>query len=89
MDRYPPITHLSDEATHHRNTAALEKELEKAKPRKEVLLELMKATFSRRREQILSGENLFVKEMMENYSAFSYPDIVSTCIIMSLLEHIQ
>ena len=77
LDRYQPIIHLSDEATYHRNAAALEKELEKAKPRKEVLLELMKATFPQRRQQVLSDEGLPVQEMLENYPAFSYPDIVS------------
>ena len=80
LDRYPPVTHLSDEATYHRNAAALDKELEKVKPRKEILLELMRVTFPQRRQQILSDDYGSVQEVMVNYPAFSYPEIVSKCI---------
>ena len=76
LDRYPPVANPSDEATYNRHASAMEKELEKVKPRKEVLLELMKATFPQRRRQILSDEYCSVKEVMETYPALSYPDIV-------------
>lgn len=78
-DRYPPLSHynLSDEATQSRNYAAMTKELEKPRPRKDVLMEMMKLTFPHRRQQILSDDCESAQEVIDNFPALSYPDIVS------------
>ena len=51
----------SDSTADARNMQALQLEMEKAKPRKEVVLPLMKATFYSRRHYILNGTESVVK----------------------------
>ena len=59
LARYPPLRDTADDiVTISRNVAALQKELERDSPRKEIVLSLARQTFIKRREEILidSGE---------------------------------
>lgn len=55
LARYPPLRDTEDdEITFVRNINLIEKELDKERPRKEVLLSLVRQTYGARRQQILS-----------------------------------
>lgn len=54
MHVYPP-THAEDEVSYSRNLALLKEEQQKAKPRVQVLKDLMKRTFSNRWSTFLAG----------------------------------
>ena len=55
LTRYPPVKDTGDdEVTVKRNSLLLAKELDKEKPRKEVVLTLARQTYSTRRANILS-----------------------------------
>ena len=55
---------------------ALQKELEKEKPRKDVVLPLLKETFPERRHFVLSTQ-VSVVELTERYKSFLLPYAVS------------
>lgn len=76
VDRYPPtdMSISTDDATFERHLSALNKELEKPRPNKEVILELMKNTFSHCRESIL--DNALVADILKKYPALRKPDVV-------------
>lgn len=55
LARYPPLRDTrDDDVTITRNKNLIEKELGKERPRKEVLLSLVRQTYSSRRQQILT-----------------------------------
>lgn len=75
--RYPVMRPVEDRDTD--SEQALEKEMAKDKPRKEVVLSLMKNTFYSRRQYILCNEDP-VTSKLERYSALRMPPVV--CQIM-------
>ena len=76
LERYPPLNASSiDEGTVERHRKALDLELQKERPRMNVILELMELTFSHRREYVLN-EASSVEEIVEKYPAFGKPDVV-------------
>ena len=80
LSRYPPINPEDDvdEVALQRNEQALSKEIERETPRKEVVLPLMKHTFSSRREYILSeSSDLTLEELLQKYPALAFPFAVS------------
>ena len=80
--RYPSIhPNLSDELqdTQHQ---AIEKELQKDKPRKDILLPLMKSTFYTRRQAILRSDDT-VTNKLEKYSALKMPPLVNFVVLSS------
>ena len=55
VNRYPPVNEaeMLDEDVYHKHLKTLNNELEKSKPRKDVLIDLMAVTYSNRRTYIL------------------------------------
>ena len=82
VDRYPPmdVSRITDDATFKRYMSTLNTELDKPKPKKEIILELMRNTFSHRREFILD-EASNVAEILEKYPALRLPDVVGWTLI--------
>ena len=79
LSRYPPnnLEDDIDEVALHRNEQALSKEIEET-PRKDVVLPLMKHTFSSCREYILSeSSDLTLEELLQKYPALAFPFAVS------------
>ena len=59
----------------HEHVEAISKEMEKEKPRKDILLPLMKSTFYFRRKYILESEDsVFVK--LEKFPGLKMPSLV-------------
>ena len=76
--RYPQLPEASnDAASNERNNTALKKEIEKEKPRKDVVLSLMKETFSARREEILFAGNLSLADILLPHKGLKFPYAVS------------
>lgn len=74
--RYPPLTHSDDNVDASDSIDALNIELEKPKPRKDVVLSLMKSTYYPRRTFILNDPGT-VSNKVTKYSAFMMPSVVS------------
>ena len=75
--RYPLIqsNEPCDDVSQHQYMQAISKEIEKDKPRKDILLPLMKSTFGVRREYILnSDDSVFAK--LVKYPALKTPSLV-------------
>ena len=60
----------------------IEKELQKDKPRKDILLPLMKSTFYTRRRAILRSDDA-VTNKLEKYSALKMPPLVNFVVLSS------
>lgn len=75
--RYPKLQSSTDDGTRQQKEDALNKELEKENPRKEVLLALMKETFHGRRQDILHSA-VSVVSKLGKYSALRMPSVVSS-----------
>ena len=74
--RYPTVQEESlDEVTERNTTDAIEKELEKEKPRKDTLMPLMKSLFSSRRNYILHEADS-VNSTLLKFPALKMPIIV-------------
>ena len=77
MARYPTLdAQASDEVTYERHLLTLKKELEKPKPKQDVVLELMQVTFPHRRRYILD-EAASVRDILHKFPALKMPDVVS------------
>ena len=51
LNRYPPLPEgMNDAASYQRNIAALQREMEKERPKKDVVLSLLNQTFATHRE---------------------------------------
>lgn len=61
--RYPKMCAQDEDAGGHPNEEALRKEMEKEKPRKDIVLQLMKGTFYTRRQYILNSEGSVVSKL--------------------------
>ena len=86
--QYPPIDHLRacDDLTYDRHLTAMDNELKKEKPRKEVIAELMRNTFVQRREFVLNVAES-VTDILQKYEGLKMADMVRTymstyCIII-------
>ena len=73
LQRYPPLEISSDDSG---AAEALSKELEKDKPRRDVVLRCAKDTFTERRQYILTTETS-VADIIARYKALSLPYVVS------------
>lgn len=72
--RYPLIQ-LRDDASAQQHVQAISVEMEREKPRKDILLPLMKSTFGVRRQYILSSDDcVFTK--LDKYPALKMPALV-------------
>ena len=83
MQRYPPLPCVDDEIhENEKEEQALKKELQKEKPRKEVIIQLMRATFQCRRCYILTkSSSETVLHVSSNFKALTIPYVVSmTCL---------
>ena len=67
---------LENPDTVEEHKKALGKELEKPKPRKTLILSLMKSTYGTRRTYILEHASS-VSDLLDKYPAISYPYVVS------------
>ena len=88
VNRYPPVNEaeMLDEDVYQRHLKALNNELEKSKPRKDVLVDLMTVTYSNRRTYILEQAES-VQEIIEKFPAFlKYPEIVNH-LFVSFIYH--
>ena len=74
LERYPPLE-ISD-VDDRQAADALNKELEKDKPRKDVVLQCAKNSFTERRQYILSTQ-ASVADIISRYKALSLPYVVS------------
>ena len=72
MNRYPPLE-FCDDTDQSVDEQALGKELEKEKPRKNVVTQLLKQTFSSRRRYILTNSSASVMETCNKYQALLLP----------------
>ena len=78
---YPSLTAgVEDPASNERNRTQLKKELEKTKPSKDVLTELMKRTFGSRRNCVLD-EAVSIKEICVEYPLLKRSAYVSQCLL--------
>lgn len=75
--RYPSIT-PGDASVQQQHVQAISKELEKEKPRKDILLPLMKTTFYARRQYILANDDSVITKL-EKFQALRMPPLV--CLI--------
>lgn len=74
--RYPSIQpHGNDTAQQQIHTQAILKEMDKEKPRKDILLPLMKTTFHARRQYILESEDSVLTKL-EKFPALKMPSLV-------------
>ena len=81
MGRYPALESMDvgeydDNASTERNRNALSKELERPKPRKEVVLSLLRQTYRPRRDEVLSDSE-DVASILSRHPALSLPYAVS------------
>jgi len=76
--RYPPLddSGICDEATYKQHLDTLEKELQKPKPNKKSILQLMHSTFVPRRQFVVEGK-CSAKDILEKFPALQQPDVVS------------
>ena len=86
LNRYPPVPDSdNDTVSNERNLIALKKEMEKEKPRKDVILSLLHQTFQIRRDEILSDRNeVSVSSILSSYKALSLPYAVSKLQLLAL-----
>lgn len=75
LNRYPPISEgKHDAASTERNMIALQREMQKERPRKDVILSLLSQTFETRRDEILSdGSNVTVTSIISTHKALTFP----------------
>lgn len=75
---YPPLDESAvvDEEIYQRHLKALDAEIKKNSPRKDVVLNLMAVTFVNRREFVLEVAASAL-QILENFPAFRYPEAVS------------
>ena len=71
-------TEIEDDTSHERNLTLLKKEAAQVKPRVDVLKDLMKRTYGRRRKWILDGYDS-VQHVCSEYLPLKKAPIVSTC----------
>lgn len=77
LTRYPPMKDTGDDdITVQRNNQLLIKELQKDRPRKEVLCSLARQTYSTRRQSILSSEEATVACLFQEFPFLKKPYIV-------------
>ena len=79
--RYPPLradAEFTDAATDERNKRALQKQLDREHPRKEIVLSLLRQTFGCRREDIPSeSTDVSVATISSTHPALTLPYVVS------------
>lgn len=82
LTRYPPMKHVGDdEVSVSRNTQLLHKELEKDKPRKEIVLSLARQTYFSRRAQVLSeAEEVSASGLLLQYKELKKPYVVGLSV---------
>ena len=75
LSRYPPITEVQNDATsNERDLKALKKEMDKDRPRKDVVLSLLTQTFIVRRDEILSeGSQMTITSIISAHKALTLP----------------
>ncbi len=73
--RYPTVSPQFD-GEREKEQAALTKEMEKDKPRKNIVVQLMKETFYSRRQYILLNDESVVSKLAK-YQGFTLPPVVS------------
>ena len=79
LTRYPPVKDTGDDdVTVERNIQLLNKEIQKDRPRKEIILALARQTYIARRQRILEGcDDLTVALLFQEYCVLKKPYIVS------------
>lgn len=82
LSRYPPLSRdedSDDDIAMERHMGMLKKEMERESPRKEQLLQLMKVTYTIRREFVLSDSSeVSATAVLEKYPALSLVSVVSS-----------
>ena len=77
LARYPPMKDTGDDdIAVQRNNQLLIKELQKDRPRKEVVCSLARQTYSTRRQNILSSEEATVAHLTQEFPFLKKPYIV-------------
>lgn len=86
QDRYPTLSPdlESDPSAQESNLEALAKEMKSAKPRSEVYVPLMKATFMARRQFILT-EAKSVVQILDTYPALKHTCAVSFVLSVNII----
>ena len=86
LTRYPPG---NDDITVQRNLQLLLKEVQKDRPRKEVVLSLARQTYSARRQNILSSsEEIYVSLLLQEYPFLKKTYIVGFPLISYHCMHV-
>ena len=77
MQQYPPLP-CDSEASQQQDQEeqALKKEMQKEKPQKDVIMQLMRTTFQSRRHYILASSET-VLQLTSNFKALAIPYVVS------------
>lgn len=79
LQRYPPLPCADEVQDSDQEEQALKKELEKEKPRKDVVVQLLRATFQSRRRYILTkSASETVLELTSTFKALAQPYVVSS-----------
>ena len=73
--RYPAVHSHGNGTPQPQDLQAISKEMEKAKPRKDILLPLMKSTFIARRQYILESDDSVLTKL-EKFSPLKMPPVV-------------
>lgn len=81
ISRYPPLQPQSTDTAQEQQVHAIMKEMDKEKPRKDILLPLMKATFYARRQYILDSEDSVLTKL-EKFPALKMSPMV--CLSVKL-----
>ena len=85
LTRYPPIRDLGDDdVSVERNVEQLKKELEKCKPRKEIVLTLARHTYCACRAVILSENDVSVHGLVLQFKELTKPYVVCVAISFGL-----
>lgn len=78
--RYPKIKPSKDSSDDRQKEQAILKELDKEKPRKDLILQLMKGTFYTRRQFILNNTESVISKLTK-YPALKMPNVV--CVTLN------
>ena len=75
LARYPPMQYVADDVDEDK-LKALQVELERVKPRRDIIVLLYKDTFTERRQFVLSAQVISVDDLIKRYKGFTLPYVV-------------
>ena len=80
LSRYPPLS-MEGDIDVERNEQAISQEIGRETPRKDILLPLLRQTFTSRREYILSDSDSTIAVILQKYPALAFRSVVSHLLV--------